>query len=241
MTGQHHRRNSRPPRRTGRSLALLALLMAAGTAPAQESTRWNQWRGPSRDGRILNFRPPSRWPEMLTKAWSAEVGIGYASPVVVGDGVYIFSRQGEEEVVRRLQLETGKEVWKEHYPAPYVLNPAAAPHGLGPKSTPLCDGSRVYTLGISGILSGLDAATGKSLWRHDFKGEFPQSAPLYGAATSPLLDGGLLIVHVGGHDRGALTAFDPRTGDVRWRWTGDGPAYSSPIAVTLDGVRQIVT
>src|SRR5262249_34578977 len=73
------------------------------------------------------------------------------------------------------------------------------------------------------------------------KGEFPQTAPLYGAAASPLLDNGLLIVHAGGHDNGALTAFDARTGEVRWRWTGDGPAYSSPIARTCDGVRQGVT
>ena len=58
---------------------------------------------------------------------------------------------------------------------------------------------------------------------------------------SPVVDRGLVIAHVGGHDDGALIAFDARTGEVMWRWTGDGPAYASPIVVELGGVRQVVT
>jgi outer membrane protein assembly factor BamB len=58
---------------------------------------------------------------------------------------------------------------------------------------------------------------------------------------SPLVDRGLVIIHVGGHNSGALTAFAAETGDVRWAWPGDGPAYGSPIAVDLAGVRQIIT
>jgi outer membrane protein assembly factor BamB len=65
--------------------------------------------------------------------------------------------------------------------------------------------------------------------------------PLYHTAMSPLVDRGLVIVHVGGHNNGALTAFDARTGGVRWSWNGDGPAYGSPIAAELGGTRQIVT
>ena len=64
---------------------------------------------------------------------------------------------------------------------------------------------------------------------------------MFGTAMSPLVDGALLIAHVGGHDSGALTAFDLETGNVKWSWNGDGPAYASPIAVELGGVRQIVT
>jgi outer membrane protein assembly factor BamB len=60
-------------------------------------------------------------------------------------------------------------------------------------------------------------------------------------AFSPLVDGGSVIFHVGGHNQGALTAYDAATGDVRWQWTGDGPGYGSPIVATLGGVRQIVT
>ena len=57
---------------------------------------------------------------------------------------------------------------------------------------------------------------------------------------SPLVDRGLVIVHVGGHGKGALTAFDANTGDV-WCWTGDGPSYASPIVADIEGVRQVIT
>ncbi len=58
---------------------------------------------------------------------------------------------------------------------------------------------------------------------------------------SPLVDRGLVIVHVGTSGQGALTAFDAATGDVKWRWTGDGPGYASPIVADVGGVRQVVT
>ena len=58
---------------------------------------------------------------------------------------------------------------------------------------------------------------------------------------SPLVDGDLVILHVGGDDDGALTAFDVATGDVRWSWDGDGPAYGSPMVFELAGTRQVVS
>jgi outer membrane protein assembly factor BamB len=117
------------------------------------------------------------------------------------------------------------------------VNPAAQAHGPGPKSTPTFANGRLYTLGMGGIVTAFDAASGKQLWQK------PGSAPLplYGTSMSPLVDRGLVIVHVGGHDKGALTAFDANTGAVKWSWTGDGPSYASPIAADVDGVRQIIT
>jgi outer membrane protein assembly factor BamB len=161
--------------------------------------------------------------------------------LVVGNSVFVFTRQGDNEVVRCLELATGKEVWQQSYPAPYEMNPAAQGHGKGPKSTPVYADGRLCTLGISGILSCFDAKTGRVVWRHEFSKNFKTTSPLYGAAMSPVVDNGLLIVHVGGHDDGALVAFDVRTGTVRWRWAGDGPGYSSPIVVNIGGVRQVIT
>jgi outer membrane protein assembly factor BamB len=161
--------------------------------------------------------------------------------VAVGESVFVFSREGGDEVVRRLALANGRELWKKRYPAPYQMDPAAQGHGEGPKSTPLYHGGLLYTLGISGILSCFEARTGDLRWRHTFARQFRTTSPQFGAAMSPVAEKGLVIAHVGGHDDGALTAFDAKTGRVRWRWTGDGPAYASPILVTLGGVRQIVT
>jgi outer membrane protein assembly factor BamB len=218
--------------------SLLCVLMSSTTVVAAD---WNQWRGPGRDGKTVGFAAPARWPSQLVRKWRVPVGIGHASPLIVGNSAYVFAREGENEVARRLDLATGRVVWRDSYPAPYTMNPDAQGHGKGPKSTPVYADGRLVTFGISGVLSCLDAATGKPLWRKEFSKEFRQTSPLYGTAMSPLVANGLVIAHVGGHDRGALTAFDLQTGAVRWRWAGDGPAYASPILVTLGGTQQIVT
>ncbi|HET9385618.1 MAG TPA: PQQ-binding-like beta-propeller repeat protein, partial [Gemmatimonadales bacterium] len=178
-----------------------AVLTALADAGAQTSADWPQWRGPRRDGSI-GAELPAQWPEALTKRWEIPVGAGHASPVVSGNRVVVFARQGDEEIVRALDLASGKELWRAAYPAPYVVNPAAQSHGAGPKSTPAISGGRVFTFGISGVLSAFDLASGKLLWRLPPPGVPPQ----YGSTTSPLVDGTSVIVHVGGEDYGALTS-----------------------------------
>jgi outer membrane protein assembly factor BamB len=215
------------------AIALLAAPVDAGD--------WPQWRGPVRDGIVPGLPPRAAWPVALPPAWKVRVGGGHSSPVVGGDRVFVFSREGEDEVVQALELATGRRVWRQSYPAPYTMNMAAMAHGKGPKSTPVVEGGRICTLGISGILSCLDAATGRVLWRKEFAAQFKETSPLYGAAMSPVIDRGRLIAHVGGSGQGALMAFDPATGDVLWAWKGDGPSYSSPVVAEPAGVRQVVT
>jgi outer membrane protein assembly factor BamB len=198
---------------------------------------WPQWRGPARDGHIEGFRAPATWPKELTKRWTVDVGAGYATPLVVGDRVYIFTRQGDDEMMRALDPATGKELWRTSYPAPFKMNPATAPHGPGPKSTPAFANNRLFTLGISGIVTAWDARTGARIWQRPAG----PVEPLYHTGMSPLVVGDLVVFHVGGHDNGALTAFDVASGKERWSWTGDGPAYSSPLLFNLSGTPQIVT
>ncbi len=157
--------------------------------------------------------------------------------MVSGDRVIVHSRQADREITRALDLKSGKELWRSDYSAPYKVNPAAAGHGPGPKSTPVVANGRVYTFGISGILSAHDLAEGTLLWRTPA----PPVAPEFGTAMSPIVDGGQVIVHLGAHDKGALTAFDAITGKQRWQWTGDGPSYASPIVADFAGTRQLVT
>ncbi len=216
----------------------MAILTLLSPASAQD---WNQWRGPNRDGVVTGFTAPKAWPENLTPAWKVTVGAGYSSPVVSGGTVYVLSRVEEREVVSAFDIATGKLVWQDAYNAPYTVNPAAARHGPGPKSTPVIAGGRLYTFGITEILSCYDLAKGKALWRKTFTGQYPATSPIYGTAASPIVDHGLVIVHVGTAKQGALTAFDATTGDMKWQWTGDGPAYASPIVVEMAGVRQVVT
>ena len=212
------------------------LLLATCSIAAQKPADWSQWRGAQRDG-SASTTLPATWPAALTKRWEISVGAGHSSPVVSGDRVVLHSRQGDRELTRAVALTTGKELWRDEYAAPYTVNSAARAHGPGPKSTPVVANGRVFTFGISGILSALDLATGKLLWRT----AAPREIAEYGTAMSPIVDGPLVIAHPGGAGSSALTAFDAATGTVRWRWTGDGPAYASPIVATIGGVRQIVT
>lgn len=198
---------------------------------------WSQWRGPARDGVASSFTVPTAWPAQLTRRWQVPVGLGHASPVVSGNRVVVHTRQGTRELVSAYDLQSGKPLWQDGVEAPYTMNQAATGHGPGPKSTPAIADGRVFTLGISGIFSAHDLATGTLLWRKNA----PPAPPEFGTAASPLVDGSTVIAFLGGAGAGALTALDAVTGAVKWRWTGDGPGYASPILATLGGTRQVIT
>ncbi len=223
-----------------RALIVTVLLMGLTTvdqaqrAPADVT----QWRGPNRDGVVTGFAEPAAWPEQLNQRWKIEVGLGYATPLVVGNRVYLFSRQADDEVMSAIDADSGKVVWRTAYPAPFTMNSAAAPHGQGPKSTPVFSNGRLFAIGMTGIVTAFDAASGKQVWQK------PGSSlvPMYTSHSfSPVIEGGNVIFHVGGHNQGALTAFDVNSGDVKWSWNGDGPGYGSPIVADFGGVRQVVT
>jgi outer membrane protein assembly factor BamB len=216
-----------------RRIACVAgILLVTVAAWAQD---WPQWRGPNRDGISGTLSDDKVWPEKLKLKWKVNVGEGHSSPVVADGKIYLHTRQGDREVVSCLRTETGQVIWQEGYAAPYTVVPAAASHGKGVKSTPVVAVGRIYTFGISGILSCFNSNTGKLEWRKQF------GSPDYGTAMSPLVDRGLLIAYVGTNGHGALTAFDAETGVEKWSWKGDGPAYASPIVADLGGTRQVVT
>jgi len=219
-------------------LSSLLTITAIYTAQAQD---WNQWRGPSRTGVTSTFTAPAKWPEKPTRSWQVKVGTGHSSPVVSDGRVYQHSRLGEDEVVAAFDVASGKQVWQQRYAAAYQVNPAAESHGKGPKSTPVIAGSRLFTFGINGTLSAFDTTSGKVLWRKQFAKGFDATAPDFGVAMSPVVHGGLVIVHVGGNTSGALTALDAATGTAKWEWTGDGPAYASPVVATIAKTPQVIT
>jgi outer membrane protein assembly factor BamB len=214
-----------------------AHLSQVASGPAAD---WPQWRGPNRDGVLHGVKVPEKWPETLTEEWKVTVGEGVSSPVVVGSKVFVFTRQKDDELVLCLDVGTGKEVWKsEPYPAPYQWWPGEGTFSKGPRSTPTVAEGRVYTAGVSGVLSCFDSGTGRLLWRQQSK-----ERPPYGGPASPLVTDGRCIVHLGCDNRGdkdGLTAFDAATGEVKWRAAdGSRPGAGSPIIVDLAGERHAV-
>jgi outer membrane protein assembly factor BamB len=212
-----------------------ALVALATTASAQNAALdYPQWRGKNGDGSASAFVAPSTWPDSLARRWRIEVGEGYATPLVVADAVYVFARQGGSEVLLSIDASTGIERWRSSYPLPYTPSSPTVAHGSGPKATPLFHEGKVFTLGISGILSAFDARTGKKLWQT----AAPAEVPFYSAASSPVGAKGVVIVHPGNYE--PLTAFDANTGAIKWR-AGDSGFFMSPLIVTFAGVAQVVT
>jgi outer membrane protein assembly factor BamB len=217
-------------------VGFVAFVLLTVTAIAQNAgPDWPQWRGPRRDGTLTSFTEPKTWPEALTQRWKITVGEGYSTPIVVGNRVYQFARQGENEVLRAVDASTGKAIWERSYAAPFEMLSATKRHGPGPKSTPTYADGRLFTFGMSSIITAWDAATGKELWRKK-----SDLSPQFHTAMSPLVDGSQMILHIGGDKQGVLTSFDPATGAVKWEWKGDGPAYGSPIIAEIGGTRHLM-
>jgi outer membrane protein assembly factor BamB len=222
-------------------LQLTLVLCLLGSAVAQTQD-WVQWRGPSRDGVVASGTVPPAWPTAVKPVWRVEVGEGYSSPVVAGNRVFVHSRRDPEELVTAVDMQSGKVLWQQKYPAPFAKNQYAIRMAKGPNSTPIVVGNHVFTLGVTGVLSAWQMSDGSLAWRKDYSAAVDTSKLFCGTAMSPLLEGGSLIIQVGSDVHGGrVLAVDPSTGTERWTWTGPGPGYASPIALTADGVRQIVT
>jgi outer membrane protein assembly factor BamB len=211
------------------ALAAVALLLHTAAVRAQD---WPQWRGPNRDNKVVGFTAPTSWPKELTQKWSSPVPEGVSSPVLATGKVYVFGSKGDDEITLCLDAQDGKELWHDSYATKPVTGIATGKGKFkGARSTPAVADSKVCTLGVSGVVSCLNAADGKVLWRKD-TGEKPK----FYTSTSPLIADGTCVVYLN-----SLTAFDLADGAVKWKWTGGGTPYGSPVLMTVDGKRQVVT
>ena len=220
------------------AVAVVVVGLSISVVGQNRSGDYTQWRGPNRDGGVASFTPPASWPEKLTQKWKVEAGLGYATALVVGNRLYLFSRVGDNEAMSAIDPENGKVIWRTGYPASFTMHSAAVKHGMGPKSTPAFADGKLFSIGMTGVVTAFDAASGKQLWQK------PGSMPLpmfTSHSFSPIVDRGLVIFHTGGHMAGALTAFDVNTGAQKWSWPGDGPGYGSPVIADFGGTRQLVT
>jgi len=217
-----------------RTTALILGWVAVTTATCALAQDWPQWRGPNRDAKAAGFNPPKVWPKELAQKWQVTVGDGVATPALAGDKLYVFSRQEGYEILRCLSVADGKELWQDKYESLGAGGPAQG--FSGPRSSPAVDHGKVVTLGVRGMLSCLDAATGKKLWRKD---EF-QAWPNFHPSSSPMLIDGLVVAQLGGRDNGALVAYDLASGEQKWKWNGPSPAYASPVLLKLATTKLIV-
>jgi len=223
---------------------LFGAMLVLSSLPAGADD-WPQFRGPGRDNKVTGFTAPATWPKELKKVREVKVGDGVASPALVGDRLYVFTRVGGDEVLSCLDAKTGKEVWKEKYECEPVKGVAGGlpggPKFTGTRSSPTVGEGKVCTFSVVGRVTCFDAATGEISWFKE-----TNSKPQFYTSTSPLVVDGKCIIHTGNTPMGAagkgeLIAYATASGDAKWRLPNDGPSYGSPVVATIRGIRQVVT
>lgn len=246
-----------PPMRASPPLLLL-LLLASGLRAAD----WPRFLGPNGDATSpatnLLARIPEQGPAVL---WDIPVGTGYSAPSVLGGRLVLHHRRGNEEIAESFDAVTGRPQWRWAAPTGFV-----DPYGYnnGPRCTPLLTADRVFTFGAEGRLACLDRGTGRLLWQRETGRDFEVPEAFFGVGSTPLLEGGRLIVMVGGQPDSGVVAFDPETGRTLWQsvgasnwegqpmrgWPGEPPvrwqrwekqaSYASPVAATFHGRRHVL-
>jgi len=217
-------------------LFLLSVLILSMNMLSSQAQDWPQWRGINRDGKVTGFKAPQTWPQQLNQTWKVSVGFGDATPAMVNNKLYVFTRQADNEILQCIDPTTGKQVWQSAgYPAPVVSGPPAS--HPGPRSSVSVSEGKAVIVGVGGNIACYDAANGKLIWKNeDFKGVVPQ----FFTGMSPLITSGICYAHLGGPQTGQFIAFDLTTGAIKWKVEGEGPAYGSPVLMTIDGSKQIV-
>jgi outer membrane protein assembly factor BamB len=209
------------------------LLVAAGCLAAAD---WPQFLGPARNSTSPEKGLIDTWPKKGPPVlWQREVGEGFSGPAIAGGRLILFHRTDGNEVVECLDAATGKELWKHSDATDYDDRYGK---GNGPRSTPAVADGRVYTLGAAGRLLCLKLADGKELWHRNLLEDYTIPESFFGIGTSPLVEGGHVLVNVGARDAG-IVAFDAETGKSVWKATNQGASYASPVAATIDGVRHV--
>lgn len=241
------------------ALTTFSLLLTPASGAAED---WPQFLGPRADGTSLETglleKFPDGGPAIL---WQKNVGTGYSAPSVRGGRLVYHHRMGYEEVVECVDAATGKEIWRHGYGSRY-----RDPYGYnnGPRCTPLITEERVYVYGAEGMLYCLDFKTGRKVWSRNTAADWNVPQPFFGIGSTPILEGDLLIVMVGGQPNSAMVAFNAKTGETVWenigkdtwdgthkigwpgtppmRWTGTESlaSYATPAAATIHGKRHIV-
>ena len=218
--------------------AALVLLLLSGPVVAGD---WPQWLGPHRDGSSPETIAP--WTSAPRVVWRKPVGEGNGGPVVVDGRVVVQTKvadkpvgegksgpdvrdgrakaptkvagKNEEEIVA-FDAATGKEVWRTAYKRPEFKSL----YGNGPRSTPAVVDGKVFAMGITGILTALDLASGKILWQKDVLKELDATNLFFGSAVSPLVEKGHVYV-MAGNKGGALASFSAAAGQLEWKEPDD--------------------
>lgn len=209
-------------------------LWAAGTLSL--AADWPQFLGPQGNATSSEKGLQRAWDAAGPKVlWTIPLGPGYGGAAIRDGEVYLLDRVNEtRDVLRCLDLASGKEKWTFGYDAPGRID-----HD-GSRSTPAVSGQHVFTMGPFGHLHCLDRATHQVVWKKNLLTDYGAAKPRWAVSQSPLLYGNMVIVAPQAANVG-IAALDQATGKEKWHSESIGPmGYSSPMLIQVDGMAQIV-
>ena len=235
------------------TLAVLpAQALLARAAPAQERVArvlrkpkalpagaithdWPVFLGPTHNAVSTETRLTRSLPPPLI--WEYPKGTGYSTPAVAGERLVFLHRLADEEIVECLHPETGARHWQFRYGTEFEDRYG---YNNGPRASPVIDADRVFTVGAEGKVHCLDLASGKVVWKRDLRAEYRVPQDFFGTASTPLVEGRLLILNVGAPGGPSVAALDKATGREVWRAGSEwGPSYASPIPADVHGQRRV--
>jgi outer membrane protein assembly factor BamB len=241
------------------AFCLFTFRLIAAEQPGED---WPRFLGPRADGTSTETGLLDKWPTNGPPVlWEKTMGTGYGAPSILGNQLVVHHRIGNEEIVECLDANTGTSLWHYNYPSQFI-----DPYGYnnGPRSCPLLTSNLCYTFGAEGKLICLELKTGKPVWQRDTGSEWNVPPAFFGVGSTPLLEGDLLLVMAGGQPNSGIVALDAKTGKTVWEsvgqknwegvpmtgWPGERTvhwqtwekqaSYSSPVAATIHGKRQIL-
>ena len=208
--------------------------LSDGNEVSDAMNSWPCLNGPNSDGSAPGIDLHLPWPaDGPPVAWRIPCGAGYSSPVGSDGRVVMFLRQGDEEMLQCLDLETGKEIWSYQYPTQFKCG---STYTNGPYSTPSIDDGRVYSIGAEGKMNCVSLMDGSVHWQRDLQTEFDIPPRTFGVGHSPTVWNDAVIVNVGGKTAtSGIVAFDKRSGEQLWQATDFGASYASPRISTIHG------
>lgn len=216
---------------------LVVSALLCGAILTASATEWPQWRGPNRDGVSSEIGILKEWAASGPKVlWKHPLGEGFSGISVSQGRVYTMFSKGNDEFIICLNATDGQEIWRFRSDDNYHEGQG----GNGPRATPTLDGDLLFTVSAYGKLYALNAGNGEKVWSHNLQQKFGSDMPRWGFSTSPLVQGDLLLVEAGGKGEKSIVAFEKKSGEVMWSSHKDKLGYSSPIAITVQGVRQII-
>lgn len=214
----------------------------------QKGEDWTRFLGPRGDGTSVEKGvDPALWNPHPKLLWTLDLGVSYGGPAVAKGRVLQFDRRANAERLRAFHAETGQLLWtwedKVQYEDMYGYN-------NGPRCMPIVDNDLVYLYGVSGKLSCVSLAEGKSVWQRDLSQEFGVVQNFFGVASAPCVHGDLLWMMVGGSppesqnipsgrldmvqtNGSAIVALEKASGKLRYKVGDDLASYSTPTVQRL--------